>query len=147
MNTRNLMLGAATILMLSAASPAFAAETNVKANGIINFDALDTDHDGSLTETEFSANSFFKSNRFSDVDKNDDGVINGQELSTWARVQGKGNAVGTSNTTTGVVGTIGVPHLRPNVDTGVTVNGTTSNGGAGAAIGVKGKVSGSDQER
>lgn len=98
MNKRNLVAGAIAALILSASYPALADDSGVSVGGLINFDALDTDRDGVLTEIEFDQSGFFKGQDFGDVDKNNDGSITGEELSLWANVNGKGNAVGSRNT-------------------------------------------------
>jgi hypothetical protein len=148
MKKTNVILGFTTILMMSAVPFASAADLNTNAKGAINFDAIDTDHDGVLTQTEFDTSSMFKGEKFNDLDKDDNGSIDDKELSVWAAAHGKGNPVGTVNTRNnlGAVGNINVP--IPNVDTDVSVTGT-SNGtkaGAGTAIGVKGNVSGTTQK-
>lgn len=144
------LLALATVLTLSTAPMALAADVNTTTKGIINFDGLDTDHDGNLTQTEFDSSSSFKGQKFSDLDKDNDGSIDGEELSTWARVHGKGNAVGSVHTngiigTTGTVGTIGVPSVAPNVN--ANVNRSVNKAGAGAAIGVKGNVEGTTTQQ
>lgn len=138
------ILALTAVLAMSAAPFASATDFNANSKGIINFDALDTDHDGRLTQIEFDANSNFKGEKFGDLDENDDGNIDVQELSTWARVNGKGNAVSSVNNATGTIGTtgkIGVPSVAPNVN--ATVNGSVNRSGAGAPIGAKANIAGS----
>lgn len=89
------------------------ANTAPLARGVINFDALDTDRNGVLSGTELSVSEDFRGEDFSDIDTNDDGSVDGAELSNWARTNGKGNAVSSSRGNAYVpLGTVGVP-LEP----------------------------------
>lgn len=110
MNQSKFILGLIAVLVVGSAHEASARQsvttvttaTGIGANtaplpkGVIDFDALDTDHNGVLSGTELAASEDFRGEDFSDIDKNNDGSVDGTELSIWARNNGKGNAVSSS---------------------------------------------------
>lgn len=110
MKKMNVMMGLVTVILAGTAGQAVATSvtTYTQVGGgtldknTIDFDALDTDHNGILTASEITGNAFFDGDDMSDIDKNSDGRVDGQELSEWARKNNKGNAVGSARGYAGV---------------------------------------------